>query len=467
MLALCGAALGAGMAVWGTRALNALPQMRVRGIPISFQTNVDGTGLAVAMLLGIACAIVFGLAPALQLARVAPQHLRASSNTEPRSRVRNILMATEVALAVVVLLVAGLFFRNFNATRGVDPGFVRDGVLLAEYDLTGRPVDEAGMRRFAAMLLAKLRALPAVRGAAIASAVPLDIHGLPTRFISVEGRPRNEASPDQALANTVTPGYFEVMGIPLLQGKDFADLDDPAAPAQAIVNEEFVRRFLVGVQPLGRRVEARGRSYVIAAVARNSLYNGFGEPPLPIVYFSYRDRPGVIGEVHLRTRVGSETALAPDLRRIVRELDPELPVYDIRTLNDHIESNLIFRRVPARMFSVLGPLLLVLAATGIYAVVAYTVSQRTKEIGVRLALGATTRRVILEHVGESLVVVGVGALGGWMIAFFVAMVSSPEPVDAIVFSAVPSVLMLVACLACWLPARRAALVDPVVALRQD
>ena len=147
------------------------------------------------------------------------------------------------------------------------------------------------------MLLAKLRALPAVRGAAIASAVPLDIHGLPTRFISVEGRPRNEASPDQALANTVTPGYFDVMGIPLLQGKDFADLDDPAAPAQAIVNEEFVRRFLVGVQPLGRRVEARGRSYVIAAVARNSLYNGFGEPPLPIVYFSYprsagRDRRG-------------------------------------------------------------------------------------------------------------------------------------------------------------------------------
>ena len=163
-----------------------------------------------------------------------------------------------------------------------DPGFVRDGVLLAEYDLTGRPVDETGMRRFAAMLLAKLRALPAVRGAAIASAVPLDIHGLPTRFISVEGRPRNEASPDQALANTVTPGYSRVMGIPLLQGKDFADLDDPAAPAQAIVNEEFVRRFLVGVQPLGRRVEARGRSYVIAAVARNSLYNGFGEPPLPI-----------------------------------------------------------------------------------------------------------------------------------------------------------------------------------------
>jgi hypothetical protein len=257
------------------------------------------------------------------------------------------------------------------------------------------------------------------------------------------------------------------MGIPLLMGQDFAKLDDRTAPAQVVVNEEFVRRFLSGLQPLGRRVEARGRSYVIAAVARNSLYNGFGEPPLPIVYFSYRDRPSPIGEVHLRTRVGTETAIAPDVRRAVRELDPELPVYDIRTLNDHIESNLIFRRVPARMFGVLGPLLLVLAATGIYAVVSYTVSQRTKEIGVRLALGATARRVILGYVAESLVVVGVGALGGWMIAFFVAMISSSEPVDAVVFGGVPAMLMVVACLACWIPARRVALVDPVIALRQE
>ena len=257
------------------------------------------------------------------------------------------------------------------------------------------------------------------------------------------------------------------MGIPLLRPATISPSSRSAAPAQVIVNEEFVTASLRECEPLGRRVEARGRSYVIAAVARNSLYNGFGEPPLPIVYFSYRDRPSAIGEVHLRTRVGAETAIAPAVRRVVRELDPELPVYDIRTLNDHIESNLIFRRVPARMFGVLGPLLLVLAATGIYAVVSYAVSQRTTEIGVRLALGATTGRVILGYVAESLVVVGVGALGGWMIAFFVAMISSPEPVDAVVFGGVPAMLMVVACLACWIPARRVALVDPVIALRQE
>ena len=148
------------------------------------------------------------------------------------------------------------------------------------------------------------------------------------------------------------------------------------------------------------------------------------------------------------------------------ELDPELPVYDIRTLNDHIESNLIFRRIPARMFAVLAPLLLVLASIGIYAVVAYTIAQRTKEIGVRLALGATVGRVVAQHVGESLTVVGSGVLIGWMVAFCFAMLSSSQSIDGIVFSSVPALLLLVATLACWIPARRAARVDPVVALRQ-
>ena len=184
-------------------------------------------------------------------------------------------------------------------------------------------------------------------------------------------------------------------------------------------------------------MEARGRSFVIAGVARNSLYNAFGEPPTPIVYFSYRDQPSAIGEVHLRPRAGSETALAPDVRRVVSELDPELPVYDVRTLNDHIESNLIFRRIPARMFAVLAPLLLVLASIGIYAVVSYTIAQRTKEIGVRLALGATVRRVVAQHIGESLTVVASGALIGWMVAFCFAMLSSSGSIDGVVFGRYP------------------------------
>jgi ABC-type lipoprotein release transport system permease subunit len=160
--------------------------------------------------------------------------------------------------------------------------------------------------------------------------------------------------------------------------------------------------------------------------------------------------------------------LAADVRRVVREIDPSLPVYDVRTLTEHVDKNLFFQRVPARMFVVLGPLLLVLVAIGIYAVVAYTVARRTKEIGVRLALGATGRRVVTHMIGDVLRVVAVGAVAGWLVAFVVELhVARGRPVDLPVLLGVPTLLLLVAALACWLPARRAAMVDPVVALRQE
>jgi ABC-type antimicrobial peptide transport system permease subunit len=257
------------------------------------------------------------------------------------------------------------------------------------------------------------------------------------------------------------------MGIPLRAGSDFTSLDDATAPPQAVVNEEFVREYLDGAEPIGRRIQARGRDYVIAGIVRNSLYDSFGEKPRPIIYYSYRDRPAGRGEIHVRTRAGGEMAIAADVQRAVRTVDPSLPVYDVRTLGDHVEKNLFLRRIPARMFVVLGPLLLALAAIGIYAVVAYTVAQRTTEIGVRLALGATSQRVVSQIVSETLRVVGYGALVGWILALLVAMHARQGVIDATVFLGVPTILMLVATLASWLPAMRAAKVDPIVALRQE
>ena len=207
--------------------------------------------------------------------------------------------------------------------------------------------------------------------------------------------------------------------------------------------------------------------YAITGVVGNSLYNAFGEPPTPILYFSLRDRPSPSTEMHLRTRAGAETAIASDLRPVVRELDPELPVYDIRTLADHIEANLIFRRIPARMFMVLGPLLLLLAAIGIYAVVAYAVTLRTTEIGVRLALGATARRLIGQFVTEHLIVIGVGALAGWLLVFAVVIDVFTVAIDPAVFAGVPLILLAVATLASWWPARRVSRVDPMLALRAE
>jgi macrolide transport system ATP-binding/permease protein len=468
LLALAGAAVGAAIAAWGTGMLNAMPPLRVRGIPISFETTADLMTMGFAILLGLGCGLAFGLAPALQLARLDAQHaLRSAASTPRRSRLRNTLMAIEVALAVTVLVAAGMFLRNFMATRNEDPGFRREGVLLAGYDLSGRQVSDSSARLFTAALLERLDAAPGIEAVAVAAAVPLDIHGLPMRFFKLEGRPRNDDALDQALTNTVTPGYFAVMGLPILAGADFAGLRDEAAPLQAVVNQEFVRRYVQGQDALGLRIETRGKQYTIAGVVKNSLYNAFGEPPTPIIYFSYRDRPSPTGEIHVRTRAGGETAVASDVRTVVRDLDPELPVYDVRTLSDHIEANLIFRRIPARMFAVLGPLLLILAAIGIYAVVAYSVSLRTTEIGVRLALGATTQRVVTQFVGEHLLVVGAGAIAGWLIAFAAVVTLLSAPLDPVVFAGVPLLLLAVAVAASWWPARRVSKVDPIRALRAE
>jgi predicted permease len=467
LLGVLGAILGAALAVWGTEALRAMP---VSGaLPIRFQTSVDAATMCFAMLLGIGGGLAFGMAPAIHLARMDPQRaLRSGARGGGRNRMRNALMGAEVGLALAVLMVAALFFRSFHDTRETDTGFRREGVLLAAYDLGGRGLDDAATRAFAGRVLEGLRALPGVEAAAIARSVPLDIHGLPLRPFVLEGRARTDGGADEALTNTVTPGYFRTMEIPLVAGADFADLADTAAPAQAVVNEEFVRRYLGGAQPLGRRLQTRGGAYVISGVARNSLYEAFGEPALPSLYLSYRDRPSGAGEIHLRARVGSEIALTAAVRRIVREIDPTVPVFDVRTLDEHVEKNLFLRRIPARMFVVLGPMLLLLAAIGIYAVVAHAAAQRTAEIGVRLALGAAAGRVVAAIVGDTLRVIAVGALAGWLVVVVVGIHAAPRgTLDAPLLLGVPALLLAVAGLACWLPARRAARIDPIAALRHD
>ena len=466
MLALAGALLGAAFAAWGTTALRAVPF--IGAFPIKFQTSLDVVGLAFTMALGVACGLIFGAGPAIQLARVDPQTaIRNGAQSAAKSSMRNALMGVQVAMALLVLMAAGLFVRSFNETRDADPGFRREGVLLGAYDMSNRNLDGAAAKSFATRLLQRLRALPSVEAAAIAASVPLDIHGLPLRAFSVEGRPRDEKNPDRALSNLITSDYFKTMGVPIVAGRDFVDMTDQTAPPQAIVNEEFVRRFVNGAEPIGRTLQTRGSTFTICGVVRNSTSDSFGEAPTPVVYLSYRDRPSLAGEIHVRTRPGAETLLAPEMQRIVRDLDPALPVYDIRTLSDHIEKNLFLRRIPARMFVVLGPLLLVLAAIGIYAVVDFTVSRRTTEIGVRLALGATAQRVMRQIVVESLFVVATGAMAGWAIAFLVDLHLLRGVMYLSIFAGVPVILMTVATIACWVPARRAALVDPLAALRAE
>jgi len=466
LLALLGAALGAAIAVWATDALRAVPM--IASLPVKIVTRVDALGLAFAIGLGLLCGLIFGIAPAVQLAIIDPQvALRSGARGGGRNPLRNGLMAIEVALALVVLMSAALFVRSFSETLNTDPGFRREGVLLVEYDLYGRNLADQAMRDFTGRLLTRVRGLPGVEAAAIASQVPLDIHGLPMRGFTLEGRTRSDAAPDRALSNTVTPGYFRTMGIPLRAGQDFVPLEDAVAPRQVIVNDAFVRRYIGDAEPLGRRIESRDKSYTIAGVVQNSLSDSFGETVAPVIYFSYRDRPASAGQIHLRTRPGGEALLGPEVERVVRAVDPAVPVYDIRTLSDHVDKNLFLRRIPARMFVVLGPLMLALAAIGIYAVVSYSVARRTMEIGVRLALGATATHVVSQIVRETLRVVGAGALAGWAVMFMVATHLLGGVISLPVFLGVPVVLLSVAAFASWLPARRATAVDVMVSLRQD
>jgi len=476
IIGLAGSAVGVAIAMWATSALRSV--RFTMAFPIYLETFVDWRVLLFAVLLGTACALAFGTAPALQLARGDVQaKLRPGMGVAPQKRLRNLLMGLEAGLALMVLLAAALFFESFRDTQTLDPGFQMEGVLLTGYDLGGTAghirsdgsVEPAFSRSFATQLLDRLREVPGIESAAIGSSVPLDIHGMPLlRSFRVEGRTENSDTPDRSLVNFVTPGYLQTMRIPLAAGTDFAPMNDTTTPAQAIVNEEFVRRYIQNAEPVGRRIESGRGSFVIAGVAKNSFYDAVGEAPIPIVYLSYRTQPRTAGDIHVRTRPGAELLVANEVRRAVAEVQTGLPVFNVRTLGEHVQNNLLFRRIPARIFVVLGPLLLFFAAIGIYSVVAHNVARRITEIGVRMALGATARNVVAGIVGETIRTIAIGVAGGILVAFTVYIHVVPGgPIDPTIFLGVPAVLLLVAAAASWLPARRAAGLDPMNALRQD
>ncbi len=467
LLGLLGAGLGILIAWWGTEALRAMPPYGA--FPVRFQTSLDGLGLLFAVVLGIGSGLLFGAAPAWQLGRIDPQRaIRSGSRDAGRSTMRDGLMAAQCGLAVLVLVVAGLFFQGFVETRDTNPGFRTEGLLLATYDLgPGAPTDDYA-RQFATRLLERLKRVPSVESVAIANAMPLDIHGLPMRNFTLEGRAQTTEQQELALSNIVSPGYFSTMGIPLVAGDDFTALSDTARPPQVIVNEEFVRRYIAPADPIGRGLLSGGVTYAITGVARNSTYDAFGEPPTPAFFLSYRERPRYLGEVHLRARPGSETLLASEVQRAVREIDASLPVYNIRTMTEHVERNLFLRKIPARLFLIIAPLLLALVSMGIYAVVSYSVAHRTAEIGVRMALGATADRVVSQIAKESMLVIGAGVFLAMVVAVMVDLhLFAGGAEDMPIMIGVPLLLMAVAAAACWLPARRATLVDPIAALRAE
>jgi predicted permease len=470
VLALLGAAGGLLVALW---SIDALGQMPLPGnLPIRLSPQLDWFGLLFAAGLGSACGIAFGLAPALQLARSdVLKALRGGRGAMGgRSRLRDALVGVEVGVALVVLVLAGLFWKSFRNSLGARPGFDPDRVMLAYVDLAGRGYNRQTGGALLDELLARFEEIPGVERAAAANYVPLDIRGVSTGVISIPGK---EFDPNRKiLYYEATAGYFATMGMPLVEGTDLAHRSRADLPLDAVINVEMARRFWPEGSAVGQRFEVKGDTFVVAGVVRDPKLEKLTESAKPAAWLTMRQGFVSTATLHLRVKQGDPRAVLPALRATVQRLDPELAVLDARTLAQHLENNLFIQRVPAQMLAVLGPLALALAAIGLYAVLAYSVAQRTQEIGVRLTLGATPASVVSLMMWQSLRVVLFSAALGWSVAlaagwfmknFFLGVPFG----DPAIYVGVPALLLAVATLACWLPARGAPRVDPMTALRAE
>lgn len=470
-LALLGAAAGLVLALWGADAMRQIPLPS--GLPLHLEIRLDLGSLAFAVAVAVGCGLVFGLAPALLLARrdVLGALRGGRGLAGGRSRLRDLLVGTEVAVALVVLVVAGLFLKSFHRAQNFPTGYAADDVLLVNVDLAGRGYTKDKAQVFLANLFRELERTPGFVAASAAQIVPLDVRGVPVGNIAVEGRP-SDGPIEQIFYYQATPGYARTMGVDLVAGEDLAPLERADLPADALINEEMARRCWPGLSPLGRRFEVNNEWFVVRGVVRTAKYATLSEPPQPAAWVTWRRQFISTPTLHLRTHgVDTATALG-SLRNAVQRLDPELTLIEPRTLAQHFDNSLIIQRVPARLLSVLGPLALALAAIGLYAVIAYSLAQRTQEIGVRLALGSSPDQAVRLFLWQGMRVVLVGAACGLGVALLFGhllrnvLVGVPLG-DPLVYGGVPLLLLAIAGLACWLPARRAARVDPMVALRSE
>ncbi len=474
VLAIGGGALGILAAVWMVDGLSAfLPDMRE---PIALGSGLDAPTLLLSLGLTLGTGLIVGLVPAWQactprLYDTLKQGGRSGGGAA-HHRVRHTLVVIEVALALVLLVGAALCLKGLHRARQVDMGFTPDRVLIAGLQIGMNGYTEQTGRDFYRRLHERLAALPVVEEVALASWFPLGLAGCKGHGVSVDGyvRPTGE-NPTYEYA-VVSPRYFAVMAIPLVAGRDFTDADDSDAQRVAIVNEHFARKFWPGQDPIGRKFRAGGRERTIVGVAKAGKYRQLNESPHAFFFLPYRQHvPDLDLSICVRTR-GEPMASAALVRQTVRDLDPGVDVWGLLPLTGHIQGALFTQRIASNLLTSLGAIALVLAAMGVYAVMAYAVSQRTQEFGVRMALGATAGDVLRLVLRQSLLLAALGIAAGLLFAAGVTRLLGDflygvSPFDFAVFAGIPVLLILVVLLACWLPARRATRLDPMIALRTE
>lgn len=441
-------------------------------IAIDPDLRINTMVLIFTVVVSLITGMVFGLAPALQATR--PSLVPALKGEAPagggKSRMSRALVVAQLALSLTLLVVAGLFGRSLRNATNIDKGFNSDNLLTAVLDLGLQGYDRARGEQFFTTLKSRLELQPNVRAVGYAELIPLNLNSQ-QRGISLPGRTPSENENMEVDYTAASPGYFEAMGIPLIAGRAFTARDDSAAPRVLVVNRQFADRFWQGASPLGRIVRLGTQDYTIVGMVPNGKYRTLGEAPVAYMYMPHAQAWQDAMTIFIRT-VGDPLAVVPALRSEVAALDANLPVGDLRTMNNALGTALLPARLTGTVIGIFGLLGLCLAAVGLYGVISYSVAQRTREIGIRVAIGAANRQVLGLVMRQGMLLVAIGTLFGVTGAFAAAQLArgllyGDTTLDPATMLTVIVVLTAVAALAIWVPARRAARVDPVIALRTE
>jgi macrolide transport system ATP-binding/permease protein len=476
ILTVLGGSAGLLVASWLTQLLLGF-QEQSNFVPRTLDGSLDGRILGFTLGLSLLTGLVFGLAPALQAAKsdfvkALKEETSLLGTSARRLSLRNVLVVTQVALSLIVLIGAGLCVQSLRKLHAIDPGLEPAKVLTASFDLSLNGYNQARGQQFFTQLTERVAALPGVEAASLA-------HGLAfsafiwTRSATIEGY---QPQPNERLAfnfNAISPNYFQTLGTPLVRGREFTAQDTAAAPRVVVVNDAMARRYWPGADALGKRLKygSVDQFAEVIGVVRDTKEKGLTAESRPTIFVPLLQNYASDVTLHVRTAAEAPAMLVA-LRREVQTLDAQLPVYNLSTLAGHRDGSLYAERMAAALLTLFGLLALLLTSIGLYGVLSYAVTQRTRELGIRLALGAEPRDVLklVIRQGMWLVLIGLslGLVGAfWLTRLLEKLLFGVSTTDSLTFVVIALLLAGVAFLACWVPARRAAQVDPLVALRYE
>jgi len=473
MIAMAGGMIALTITFWTARTLKIF--LPAATLPIAIDGQVDAGVVVAAFAAALLTACVSGVVPALRASALSPQTILKDEalNTSGglhKSRLASGLVVTQVALSLTLLTCAGLFVRSLAKAQTMDPGFDADHVLLATFDLDPMGYTDSRGTVFDRQLLERVKALPGVESATLADFSPLSF-SIHSEGIMPEGYVPQAHESVEVDRGVVGPDYLKTLRTPLLAGRDFTGADDNPQERVAIVNQALVDRYWPGQRALGKHIRDNDHEYTVVGVTANAKYRRLVNEPAPLILIPLLERYEDELTLHVRVN-GDPMAYAPAIDQAVHDLNADLPLYNVRTLKSNMQIGNVFERIAAIFAGSFGLLALALAAVGIYGVIAYTTRQRTHEIGIRMALGAGRNdvfaQVLMQALKLTLAGLGAGLAASLLFTRFLrGMLFGIGTTDWITFTVVPAVLLVVSLAACLVPARRAASVEPMQALRTE